>query len=804
MRTSSASKKGKEKEVYGNEADPVVISDDEMTGDASSVVTPAPKAPVVRKESGLKRRKMSPPRPSPPLPSEPPPFANVPDFQPPPTWPEIINTAPDPAEEEGEDGDEHDRDDDSIAGRDYDHLLDSDDPDEGDEGDGEEDADGNRCETTILDLEEAEAEEIVPLDQPPGPPGRRQPSPTGSIGLNMGGLNLDMEWGEDMEEGMGMEDFGAEEGFDGEKHINSCLDTSSKSNSKSKPTSRPISSFNAFTPRPSASPSPPPDPKAGAGPNAFSVLMSGHKEREQWKDAEIDLSRNGTRIAGRRKAPFYKVMTGMPVAVDAFRYGAVPKVTAYLLSHAHSDHYTNLSKSWTHGPIYCSKTTGNLIIHMLGVEPQWVHGLDEDIPFEMPNTGGVKVTVIEANHCPGSSIFLFEGPQTVNAGDGGFRSPYVGSKRIFRYLHCGDFRACPKMVLHPDIARAKIDTCYLDTTYLNPKYCFPPQPQVIDACAQLARKVVVGLPDTAPPLVDLKPPIFDQKPDLDDNGDVKPDLGGGVGKFEPVLAEQQAEERGKAMMKDWLVNVKAEAGGGDTKDGVKTEGEELVEIDRKPKGRTLVVMGTYSIGKERIVKAVAKAIGSKIYCDPRKKGILLCETDPELHSLLTSDPLDAQVHLLPLGNIQLDRMQEYLVRLHPHFDRILSFRPTGWTYSPPAGTDLMPDVNMVIRRDQSRWFTDASLRPMRGSCRQFMMYAGVPYSEHSSFFELTCFALSLPGPDVKMIATVNVGNEKSRAKMKKWFEKWQAEKAKRKEKKLPAIVDYRDITYVSGALADWE
>lgn len=37
----------------------------------------------------------------------------------------------------------------------------------------------------------------------------------------------------------------------------------------------------------------------------------------------------------------------------------------------------------------------------------------------------------------------------------------------------------------------------------------------------------------------------------------------------------------------------------------------------------------------------------------------------------------------------------------------------------------------------------------------------------------------------------------SRAKMKKWFEKWQAEKAKRKEKNLPAVVDYRDVTYVS-------
>ena len=40
------------------------------------------------------------------------------------------------------------------------------------------------------------------------------------------------------------------------------------------------------------------------------------------------------------------------------------------------------------------------------------------------------------------------------------------------------------------------------------------------------------------------------------------------------------------------------------------------------------------------IKAVARALGSKIYCDARKQGILLCETDPELHSMLTSDPLE--------------------------------------------------------------------------------------------------------------------------------------------------------------------
>lgn len=74
---------------------------------------------------------------------------------------------------------------------------------------------------------------------------------------------------------------------------------------------------------------------------------------------------------------------------------------------------------------------------------------------------------------PGSSLFLFEGKQTVNAGDSAFRSPFVGSSRVFRYLHCGDFRASPQHVLHPAVKGKQIDTVYLDTTYLDPKVSFP-------------------------------------------------------------------------------------------------------------------------------------------------------------------------------------------------------------------------------------------------------------------------------------------------------------------------------------------
>ena len=142
----------------------------------------------------------------------------------------------------------------------------------------------------------------------------------------------------------------------------------------------------------------------------------------------------------------------------------------------------------------------------------------------------------------------------------------------------------PKMVLHPAIARAKIDTCYLDTTYLNPKYCFPPQPQVIEACANLARRTVLGISETAPPMEDNK-------------DDLKPDL---------HAAKIEEQERSKEMMEGWLVK-KEDVVGVKAEDSVEGEvKEELVEVKPKPKGRTLVVMGTYSIGKERIVKGESR------------------------------------------------------------------------------------------------------------------------------------------------------------------------------------------------------
>ena len=163
--------------------------------------------------------------------------------------------------------------------------------------------------------------------------------------------------------------------------------------------------------------------------------------------------------------------------------------------------------------------------------------------------------------CPGSTIFLFEGPQSDP------KSPLPPSSRIYRYLHCGDFRASPAHLAHPVLRGKKLDICYLDTTYLDPKYCFPAQELVINACVDLVRAKVV---------------------DGDDEGITAI---GGAG---------MEGERGQ--MKGWLTKGKKEEveEAGIDAAGMKGKAKEVQKADR-----WLVVVGTYSVGKERIVKSTS-------------------------------------------------------------------------------------------------------------------------------------------------------------------------------------------------------
>eukprot|EP00198_Chlamydomonas_reinhardtii_P013635 XP_001702972.1 predicted protein [Chlamydomonas reinhardtii] len=101
-----------------------------------------------------------------------------------------------------------------------------------------------------------------------------------------------------------------------------------------------------------------------------------------------------------------KWVKGTNFIVDGFAFTS-PKCKHYFLTHAHSDHTIGLRKSFSAGVIYCSHVTARLLIHDMGIRPEVVRPLEVGVPVVI---SGVRVTPLDANHCPGSVMFLFEVP----------------------------------------------------------------------------------------------------------------------------------------------------------------------------------------------------------------------------------------------------------------------------------------------------------------------------------------------------------------------------------------------------------
>ncbi|KDN52108.1 hypothetical protein K437DRAFT_232964 [Tilletiaria anomala UBC 951] len=650
--------------------------------------------------------------------------------------------------------------------------------------------------------------------------------------------------------------------------------------------------------------------KAG---DAFSMLMKSHTEQKEWARADEVTAANyrgkARSCVDARTAPFYKILQGMPLSVDAFCYGRIDGCKGYFLTHWHSDHYTNLSSNWNCGPIYCTRTTANMMRLRVGVAEQYIKVLDLETPTLIPDTGGITVTCIDANHCPGSCLFLFEGPQTADILPSSYKPSSPNPSRVYRYLHCGDFRASPVHAHHPMIKGKKLDIIYLDTTYLNPRYCFPAQEQVVEACAELVR---VQLPDAqrkqadshhkqgnAPGVPPTKfNPDFLRKEtgvtvlspqdqlsasamrqwltggnatssnggnitsrgasaarlDVEEDVNMEPQLGFDADKKEAWAELNDMDEtfaqggfvapdkrerdqcwsaqpslRPEAVQHGSCIEIKinplieggqeeqmppkAQDAAGQSKiEPVSDAADKQMEAansgmqwlqqaakpaeNKRKSGRLLVVIGTYTIGKEKIVKAVARVMNSQIFCaDSRKYQVYAQIEDPELHAMLTRDP-GASVHVTNLQAISGDGLRDTVSALRARgygFTHAIAFRPTGWTYRPPAGVDTTaPSLERLMAWNQSRSFSAAGLYPTRDSTPEYMIY-GVPYSEHSSFFELTAFALSLKYD--RIIATVNVGNPTSRNKQAGWFDKWLQEKRRRQKLGLPEIIPSRHELY---------
>ncbi|XP_054838061.1 DNA cross-link repair 1A protein [Eublepharis macularius] len=341
----------------------------------------------------------------------------------------------------------------------------------------------------------------------------------------------------------------------------------------------------------------------------------------------------------KKHCPFYKKIPGTGFVVDAFQYGEIEGCTGYFLTHFHSDHYGGLTKKFTF-PIYCNKITGNLVKSKLHVQEQYVHVLPMDTECIV---NGIKVVLLDANHCPGAAMILFSLPNGTVA------------------LHTGDFRANPSMEHYPFLIGQKVHSLYLDTTYCSPEYTFPSQQEVIQFAVNTA--------------------------------------------FETVTLNP----------------------------------------------RTLIVCGTYSVGKEKVFLAIAEVLGSKVSMSQEKYKTLQCLESAEINSLITLDWSNTLLHLLPMMQINFKGLQNHLNKFSLNFDHILAFKPTGWTYSDRCN----------------------SLSEIQPQTRGKITIYGIPYSEHSSFLEMKRFVQWLKPH--KIIPTVNVGDWKARNEMEKHFRDWKME-----------------------------
>ncbi|CAL5074130.1 unnamed protein product [Urochloa decumbens] len=134
--------------------------------------------------------------------------------------------------------------------------------------------------------------------------------------------------------------------------------------------------------------------------------------------------------------------------------------------------------------------------------------------------------------------------------------------------------------------------------------------------------------------------------------------------------------------------------------------------------KTLFLIGSYTIGKERLFMEVARLLQKKIYVGAAKLQILKhLELPQEIMHWFTANEAESHIHVVPMWTLASFKRMKYLSNQYAgRFDLIVAFCPTGWAFG--KGKRRTPG---------KRW--------QQGSIIRYE----VPYSEHSSFTELQEF-----------------------------------------------------------------
>ncbi|CCD26464.1 DNA cross-link repair protein PSO2 NDAI_0H02910 [Naumovozyma dairenensis CBS 421] len=441
------------------------------------------------------------------------------------------------------------------------------------------------------------------------------------------------------------------------------------------------------------------------------------------------------------------------VVVDGFNYSTSnekKKLEYYFLSHFHSDHTIGLCKSWfernnlnnstaTSPKIYCSPITSLLLQHVYGFKlNEQIAELEINVPMTIFNDDleeTIEVVAHDANHCPGSLIFIF----TIKN---------VQTQTTRHILHTGDFRCNNEMISKLQKQFKKFDAVYLDTTYLNPLYEFPNQKSVVNITSQFAKNVTQM----------------------------------GLKKF---FNNEQ-----KSIMSYLTTSMKKS----------------------NHSNKILFLVGSYSIGKEKIALGILNAISTslpddkpRIYINGKTIRSKIFSSDTERFQSTT--PHDSNIHLVSLSTLRSNEsISSYLKNLNikeSSYDDIIGFVPTGWTFNnrykklefPLDTIDDRLDF-LLKEKDILNSSDDFEMDWIKRQYKPFNKFQifKIPYSEHSSFKELCKFGCLIEWG--KMLSTVNLNDSEQLRECNEWFKTWKRYKVRRncKERDIPNVEEVIEET----------
>lgn len=235
--------------------------------------------------------------------------------------------------------------------------------------------------------------------------------------------------------------------------------------------------------------------------------------REVYRCPSVSILVDGFRFTGT-----YHKIRQMSVVDPLVRFGSI-----FFLSHYHSDHYVGLHPNWQHGTVYTGDMTADILVKHMDIPLSKVQGLsfyrryqfsfskralaDEGTTADPDDT--FFVTLVDANHCPGAAIFIFESPKfgvIVNTGDFRYngkeadfclqRDATEGTVSLLRKKQNesrprGSLRERPvtdrSKKCIPSFVRfmgddaalqsvaGKVDVLFLDNTFCDPQFRFAPQ-----------------------------------------------------------------------------------------------------------------------------------------------------------------------------------------------------------------------------------------------------------------------------------------------------------------------------------------